>query len=87
MMNLKPVFDPKTLSTSKIYLIDCVQYRYVRTDGSGKNSRYVFAPLPNQRKTSDISLNSTKLGIKCQVIEGIVYQPPKEQNVVQMGLL
>ncbi|MBD2480346.1 MULTISPECIES: hypothetical protein [Nostocaceae] len=86
-MELKPVFDPKTLNQSKIYLIDCVQYRYVRTDGSGKNSKYVFAPLPNQRKSSEISLNSTKLGIRCQEVEGITYEPPKEQNVVQMGLL
>ncbi|BBD63121.1 hypothetical protein NIES2109_59710 (plasmid) [Nostoc sp. HK-01] len=86
-MKLNPVFDPKTLNTSKIYLIDCVQYRYVRTEGSGKNSKYIFAPLPNQRKSSEISLNFTKLGIKCQEVEGIVYQPPKEQFVVQMGLL
>lgn len=86
-MKLKPVFEPKTLSQLKMYLIDCVQYRYVRTEGSGKNSKYVFSPLPNQRKSSEISLNSTKLGIKCQEVEGMTYEPPKEQFVVQMGLL
>ncbi|MBD2496759.1 hypothetical protein [Nostoc sp. FACHB-280] len=86
-MELKPVFDPKTLNQSKIYLIDCVQYRYVRTDGSGKNSKYVFAPLPNQRKTSEIFLNSTKLWIRCQEVEGMTCEPLKEQTVVQMGLL
>lgn len=86
-MKLNYVFDGASLKQSKVYLIDCVQYRYVRTDGSGKNSKYIFQPLPNQRKTSEISLNSTKLGIKCQVIEGMIYQPPKEQCVVQMGLL
>ncbi|MCC5639826.1 hypothetical protein LC593_29170 [Nostoc sp. CHAB 5844] len=86
-MNLKPVFDPKNLSTSKIYLIDCVQYRYVRTEGSGKNSKYVFAPLPNQRSSSEISFNSTKLAIRCQEVVGMNYEPPQEQFVVQMGLL
>jgi hypothetical protein len=86
-MSLKAVFEPKTLSTSKVYLIDCTQFRYVRSEGSDKHIKYVFAPLPNQRKSSEISLNSTKLGIRCQEVEGIVYQPPKEQFVVQMGLL
>ncbi|MBD2468803.1 hypothetical protein [Nostoc sp. FACHB-145] len=86
-MKLNSVFDPKTLNQSKVYLIDGTQYRYVRTDGSGQNSKYVFSPLPNQRKSSEISFNSTKLGIKCQEVEGIVYQPPKEQTVMQMGLL
>ncbi|MBD2451854.1 hypothetical protein H6G76_32990 [Nostoc sp. FACHB-152] len=86
-MKLNPVFETKTLSQSKVYLIDGTQYRYVQTESSGKNSKYVFAPLPNQRKTSEIFLNSTKLGIKCQEIEGQTYEPPKEQTVVQMGLL
>ncbi|WP_313931989.1 MULTISPECIES: hypothetical protein [Nostoc] len=86
-MKLNPVFEPKTLNYSKVYLIDGTQYRYVRTEGSGKHIKYVFSPLPNHRKTSEVSLNSTKLGIRCQEIEGIVYQPPKEQTVVQMGLL
>ncbi|MBD2303895.1 MULTISPECIES: hypothetical protein [Nostocales] len=87
MMNLKPVFDPKTLSHSKVYLIDCTQYRYVRTEGSGKHIKYVFAPLPNQRKSSEISLNSTKLGIRCQEVVGMNYEQQKEQIVVQIGLL
>ncbi|MCC5640995.1 hypothetical protein LC593_35240 [Nostoc sp. CHAB 5844] len=86
-MKLNPVYDSKNLSTSKVYLIDCVQYRYVRIEGNGKNIRYVFQPLPNQRKTSELSLNNTKLSIRCQEVQGMVYQQPKEQNVVQMGLL
>ncbi|BBD63332.1 hypothetical protein NIES2109_61820 (plasmid) [Nostoc sp. HK-01] len=86
-MKLNPVFEPKTLNHSKVYLIDGTQYRYVRTESSGKSIKYVFSPLPNQRKSSEISLNSTKLGIKCQEIEGMTYEPPKEQIVVQMGLL
>lgn len=86
-MKLNPVFDSKTLSNSKVYVIEGTRYRYVRTDGSAKNIKYVFSPLPNQRKTSEISLNSTKLGIKCQEIEGQTYESPKEQTVVQMGLL
>ncbi|MBU7586200.1 MAG: hypothetical protein KAF91_25600 [Nostoc sp. TH1S01] len=86
-MKLNPVFEPKTLSQSKVYLIDGTQYRYVRTDGNGKSIKYVFSPLPNQRKTSELSLNSTKLGIKCQEVEGMTYEPPKEQFVVQIGLL
>ncbi|MBE9210601.1 hypothetical protein IQ244_29685 [Nostoc sp. LEGE 06077] len=86
-MKLNPVFEPKILSQSKVYLIDCVQYRYVRTEGSGKNSKYVFAPLPKQRKSSEISLNSTKLGIRCQEVEGMTYEQPNEQIVVQIGLL
>jgi len=86
-MKLKPVFEPKTLNQSKVYLIDGTQYRYVRSDGSGKSIKYVFSPLTNQRKTSEISLNSIKLGIKCQEVEGLTCEPPKQEIVVQMGLL
>jgi len=86
-MKLKPVFEPKTLSQSRVYLIDGTQYRYLRTEGGGKHIKYVFSPLPNQRKTSEVSLNSIKLTIRCQEVEGMTYQPLKEQNVVQMGLL
>ncbi|WP_414569389.1 hypothetical protein [Nostoc sp. CCY 9925] len=86
-MELNPVYDPKTLTQSKVNMIEGTRYRYVRSDGSGKNIKYVFSPLPNQRKTSEISFNSTKLGIRCQEIKGITYEPPKEQTVVQMGLL
>ncbi|RCJ40072.1 hypothetical protein A6770_38410 [Nostoc minutum NIES-26] len=86
-MKLNPVFEPKILSQSKVYLIDCVQYRFVRTEGSGKNIKYIFQPLPNQRKISEISLNSTKLAIRCQEVEGMVCEPPKNQSVVQMEFL
>ncbi|MBC1238639.1 MULTISPECIES: hypothetical protein [Nostoc] len=86
-MKLNPVFEPNTLNTSKVYMIEGTQYRYVQAHSSGKNIKYVFSPLPNQRKTSEISLNSTKLTIKCQEVKGMTYQPTKEQNVVQMGLL
>ncbi|RCJ32456.1 hypothetical protein A6770_18755 [Nostoc minutum NIES-26] len=64
-MKLNPVYEPKTLNPSKVYLIDSTQYRYLRIEGTGKHIKYVFSPLPNQRKTSDISLNNTKLTIKC----------------------
>jgi hypothetical protein len=86
-MNLKPVYEPKTLAQSKVYLIDSVRYRFIRQEGSEKHIKYVFSPLPNQRKTSEISLNQTKLIIRCQEIEGMVYQPTLNQFVVQMGLL
>ncbi|RCJ18451.1 hypothetical protein A6770_32965 [Nostoc minutum NIES-26] len=86
-MKLNPVYDPKTLNQSKVYMIEGTRYRYVRTEGNGKNAKYVFSPLPNQRKTSNISLNNTKLSIKCQSVEGMTCQPPKNQNVIQMGFL
>ncbi|MFN6569854.1 hypothetical protein [Dendronalium sp. ChiSLP03b] len=86
-MKLNPVYEPRTLNQSQVYMIEGTQYRYLRTEGNGQNAKYVFLPLPNQRKISEISLNSTKLAIKCQSVEGMTCQPPKNQNVVQMGFL
>ncbi|WP_414573247.1 hypothetical protein [Nostoc sp. CCY 9925] len=86
-MKLDPVYDPKTLTQSKVYMVEGTRYRYVRIDGSGKNIKYVFSPLPNQRKTKEISLNETRLSIRCQEVQGMTYEASKEQTVVQMGLL
>jgi hypothetical protein len=86
-MKLNPVYDPKTLNQSKVYMIEGTRYRYVRSDGSVKNMKYVFSPLPNQRKTKEISLNETRLSIRCQEVQGMTYEPQNEQFVVQMGLL
>ncbi|MBD2683580.1 MULTISPECIES: hypothetical protein [Nostoc] len=86
-MELNPVYDPKTLNQSKVYMIEGTRYKYLRIDGSRKNIKYVFSPLPNQRKTKEISLNETRLSIRCLEVQGVTYEPPKEQTVVQMGLL
>lgn len=86
-MELNPVYDPKTLNQSKVYMIEGTRYRYLRTDGNVKNIKYVFLPLPNQKKTKEISLNETRLSIRCLEVQGVTYEPPKEQAVVQMGLL
>ncbi len=86
-MKLSPVYNPASLSTNKVYQIDGASYQFVQKTGEGKNIKYIFSPLPKQRRTTEVVLNQNKLILYCVEVEGMTCNTSKiENNSVQTKL-
>ncbi|WGV29147.1 hypothetical protein [Halotia branconii] len=72
-MKLSPVYDPKSLSSSKVYRIDGAFYQYLRQSGSSAHPQYVFGylPAPGHKTKSDLLLNRNKLISRCEEVVGM----------------
>lgn len=71
MKQLKSIYDPSELSTHKVYKIKNTLCRYVGKDVWAKIhcDKYVFSPLPGQRRKNDIKLTRNK-------VRGVVLEVP-----------
>lgn len=85
-MNTTPVHDPRTLSPHAVYSIAGCFYRYLRTEGTDTHPKYLFEPLPAQRKIAVLPLNRQTLIIRCQVVEGMTAPHPGTRQWTQLSL-
>ncbi len=79
-MKLSPVSNPASLSRKKVYQIEGTSYQFVQKTGDGKNIKYIFSPLPQQRRKNQLILNQTKLILRCAEVEGMIYSPSAVEN-------
>ncbi|OKH56258.1 hypothetical protein NIES2101_00290 [Calothrix sp. HK-06] len=80
--------EPSNLTNSKVYLIDGVLYRYIYKTDSINNPKFVFRPLPGQRKRCDLKLNSTQIYIKVFEVKSLYGQITAEcgNEAIQLNL-
>jgi hypothetical protein len=73
-MKLSPVYDPKSLSSSKVYRIEGAFYQYLHSSNSSTHPQYIFShlPTPGHRKKADLVLNRNKLINRCEEVVGVV---------------
>ncbi|MBW4571687.1 MAG: hypothetical protein KME31_27810 [Tolypothrix carrinoi HA7290-LM1] len=70
MNDLQLVNCVMLLSQSQTYSIDGTLYQYMHHTDSIQHRQYLFRPLPRQRKTADIQLNTSKVLL-------MVYEVPR----------
>lgn len=75
------------LSTSKIYQIERILYRFSHQEGSVQHPQYIFRPLAGQKKKADLKLNYQKLLTRCYEVPGMSAKAEvTSMKVVQMTL-
>ncbi|MBE9036044.1 hypothetical protein [aff. Roholtiella sp. LEGE 12411] len=79
-INLIRVYDTTLLSSSKVYQVDGIFYRYLGDSGTIQHPQFLFSPLPNQKKKASLRLNRNKIITRCYEVEGMIYSKPTVQD-------
>ena len=85
-MDITPVCDTRTLSLNAVYSIDGYLYRYLGVEGTNPHQKYLFEPLPAQRRTAVLTLNRNALLLRCSVVQGHTVPPPRNTQWTQLSL-
>ena len=85
MQDLEPLREYTMLNQTDKYQIGNTLYRYLFSDPYARPDcpRFVFRPLPGQRKKADLTLNKHKIH-KVYLVPG--YQARTPQTVVSQGV-
>lgn len=73
MISTSALHDSTLLTTSAVYRIDAGFYRFILKDpyASLNAPRYIFRPLPGQRRKADLVLNHKRLVSRVYRIDGM----------------
>lgn len=83
------VYEASILSSTKVYQIDRVLYRFSHADPYAplNRQRYKFQPLGGQRRRRDLILSHAKLTAKCYEVPNMrVSSVVLNKNWVQLSL-